>query len=540
MGEFLVLPNKIEIQESEKAELDQAIEQTIALHKENGAMITKLTMDSVTALTASESRSNELAQQGFLKRTWNNLTGKNQKIRSQIDADMTRVQYASKQMIQKLAEQNLLTFDLVTAVNNKLNTLVLELDEEINNIYKVLGAFFKQTRSDIVQLEARLDKVERNVELLHWNATIEYQIYNGTEYSMLPTEEKIVCISNDFLHKTNGNWSTADLMLLKSTLAELGLPIKQSISTKSFYNYLIEKPSLIDRLFEGVSLDSLQTIEPYEAPLLKGIEKTLKINTEEKYILETVTEQLEIAGVAYNEREIKLSMIHQYLKNNAYMNPEVEVNLFDFVVELLVDLNMIDNSIAFNGEISLNEYEGNEEEMVLEEKGDYDVFLISTGESKMDAIQIIRGFLGIELNEAKDLIDKLPTNIISRTTYENAKKLVDSLESHGSVVKLKTYIENYHIIRASKGGYISLKKSNIFGSKWENYVELNGLVENNSTVAIIHDNEYNVKDESKNSSLLTSFLGTRSTVNGTVTNILVQHGQKIKANEPIMIIKVDE
>ena len=479
MGELLVLPNKMEIQESEKAEIEKVIEQTIALHKENGAMITKLTMDSVTALTASESRSKELAQQGFLKRTWNNLTGKNQKIRSQIDADMTRSQYASQQMIQKLAEQNLLTFDLVTAVNNKLNTLVLEIDEEFNQVYKVLGTFFKQTRSEIVQLEARLDKVERNVELLHWNATIEYQMYDGTEYSMLPDEEKIVCLSNDFLHRTKGSWSTADLMLLKSTLAELGLPIKQTISTKSFYNYLIEKPILIERLFDGISLEGLQTVEPYEAPLLKGVEKTLKLNTEEKYIVETVTEQLELAGVAYNDRDIKLSMIHQYLKNNAYMNPDVEVNLFDFVVELLVDLNMLSEAVVVQ--------ENNLELENIQNEGDYDVFLIDFGDSKIKVIKAISEINEISLDDAKELVNQVPTTILSRKSKEQADTVKNILKKAGANVITKTYIENvYFISSKNKGGYVKLKDGSYF-------VKLLDYVKKNTKIAEISDIPINDK-----------------------------------------------
>jgi len=334
----------------EKQEIDVLIERTIKEHKGNSAQINKLTMDSVTALTISEARANEISNQGFLKRVLGNITGRNQGLRADIDRNITKVQYASQQMIQKLAEQNLLTFDIVTAVNNKLNTLVIELDQEINQVYETMIAFFKQTRSDIIQLEARVEKLEQNVELLHWNTTIEYQIYEGVEYTELPDIDKIVCLSNDFYHLTKGEWSTADLMLLKSTLAGLELAIKSKISTKTFYYNLIEKPSLIDRLFKGISLKGLEQTVTYEAPLVKGIEKLNKINGEEKYIYESIVSELRNSNVPYEKYNLQLSMVKQYLLHTASMNIDVEINLFDFIVGLLINLQLI-NSATISNEV---------------------------------------------------------------------------------------------------------------------------------------------------------------------------------------------
>ena len=148
-------------------------------------------IDSVTALTASESRSAELANQGFFKRFWGGVTGKNTKIRSRIDMDLSKSQYASQQMIQKLAEQNLITFETVTLINNKLNSTMIEVEDEINTIYGTLTHFSK-TRSDIIQMESRLDKLEHNINLLYWKNSIEHLVYNNTEYPLLTDIEKFV------------------------------------------------------------------------------------------------------------------------------------------------------------------------------------------------------------------------------------------------------------------------------------------------------------------------------------------------------------
>ena len=100
-------------------------------HKHHRQMITQLTLEGVTALTASEARAKDLKRQGFFQRFWRTLTGKNQCVQAQVDFELAQAQYASYRLLEQFAEQHLLTFELVTAVNNKLNTLTVELDEEI-------------------------------------------------------------------------------------------------------------------------------------------------------------------------------------------------------------------------------------------------------------------------------------------------------------------------------------------------------------------------------------------------------------------------
>ncbi|SHK24577.1 hypothetical protein [Paramaledivibacter caminithermalis] len=135
-------------------------------------------------------------------------------------------------------------------------------------------------------------------------------------------------------------------MLLKSTLSDIGLPVKSKISSEDFYEYLIDKPSLIERLLEGISLDGMVNVEGYQAPLLKGVEKLTKLQREEKYVLDTVLYQLESENLGYNKRDIQINMVHHYLKNTAFMRTDAKINMFDFVVELLTNLSMINTSTS--------------------------------------------------------------------------------------------------------------------------------------------------------------------------------------------------
>lgn len=543
MAELLMRTESMAITEAEIAELDQVIENAIFIHKNNAAMITKLTFDSVTALTAGEARARELAEQGFFKRFKNKLTGKNRKIRAQIDADYIRAQYAAQQTIEKLAEQNLLTFDVVTAVNNKLNSLILEVDEEINYIYKNLVVFFKQTRSEIVQLERRLDVMERNVKLLHWSSTIEYQLFNGTEYEMLPDMEKIVCVANDFFQSTRGEWSTADLMLLKKTLSELGIEIKARIAPKAFYSYLADHPVLIDKLFDGISLEGMKDIEPYEGPLIKGVEKAIKLKQEERYILETVKTQLEEAGVTFTERDLQLSLVHQYLKQTAFMDSGQEADLFDFVVEMLVDLKMVNEAEGFVYDTEvLAEAEGfGYETEVLAEAEDperiYDVVIFTHGEDKYQLIKELRRVLSLGLKETHDLVSKLPAQVLVKGTKAEADEVVAVAQKHGAAAFSKTEIEQFHTIASPVAGAFFLKDEPSmpvvpFFKKTEEYqpfVSEGQTVAENQTVAFIVTNPFLTSNEFNPR--------IKPGIKSKILKIVPEHKQEVAEGDLLMVIK---
>ena len=325
----------------EKAAIEAAVTRCLETHRQNRRIITQLTLESVTALTAGEARARELQRQGFFQRLWRHLTGKTLAAQTQISFELAQAQYASQQVLQQLAEQHALSFDLVTAVNNKLNTLTLELDEELNRVYETLKAFFSAMRADLTNIQQQLEHLERNVTLLHWSHTIEYQRYHGIEYADLAQMEKIVCATNDFFQYTQGSWSTSDLMVLKATLAELGVAVKGTLTAREFFQTLVTDPHLIERLFQGIPVIELEQLEIFDTPLLKGIEKLQRLDHEEAYLVESLLAILQANGEEASRKDIQLSLLEHYLRQYANLRVEQEVVLFDVVIELLVGLRMM-------------------------------------------------------------------------------------------------------------------------------------------------------------------------------------------------------
>lgn len=354
----LKINEKEQLQETSLIEINTFVEEVIEKHKTNATAINTLVLDSVAALSIAEARSDELASQGKVKKMWNGLTGKNQKIRGEIDWNLASTQYASQQMIQKLAEQNLLTFELITAVNNRLSSMLNEVEGELNKVFATLITFFKQAKSNIVQFESRIDKIERNVNLLYWHNAIEYHTADGVEYTEMPKMEKIICLVNDFYHLTKGKWSSADRMLLKSTMTEIGLNVKEEVFYRDFFTAIIEKPALLRKLLAESSLEKALAIEPHQATLIKGLEKYDLLQNEERYIVESVL----ILAKSADSESIVLSLMKHYLKTQAIFDMDKSINVFDFMNELLLNLALFFN-IPSTEALFYEEYEEKIEKM---------------------------------------------------------------------------------------------------------------------------------------------------------------------------------
>lgn len=461
----LELVNK-EISIEENTYLDDLVSQVIEKHKSNYGEINRLVMDSVTCLATSEARAKGLRDQGPLRRFWNNLTGKNQKLQASINLDLASAQRASQKMIQKLAEQNLITFDTVVAVNNKLNSHMIEVDKEIEEIYKTLITFFKQTQSNLIQLGTRLDKVERNVDLLHWHETIEYRMLNGIEYQELPQIEKLICITNDFYHATGKTWSTKDLMLLKSTFDDIALPVKSEISLQDFFGYTIENPHITEKLFEGIPTEGLAYIEPYEAATVKGIEKIQILSNDEQYVVSTIEKQLTGNGVDTSDKDIKVDLVDKYVENMAFRSTERKMTVFDLSLELLSSLKMTEEE--YNRVLEEQNAES-ESEILLHEnhntlKNEFKEIKENYSKIQNKNIELIEGFRQLIYVENKELARLYNASGANKVLYWMRVDNGDDIKQNGIVVSIRISNLKDKIYHSETGSEFT-KKHILFLSK---------------------------------------------------------------------------
>lgn len=345
--ELTVIPSSA-LTEQEQADLNASIDSIIAAHKNNRQEINRLVFESVSAMTDSEGYEQELSSRKGLRRFWGAITGSNKRLQDKINSSRAAAQFAAQTTLQRLSEQNLLTFDLITAVNNKLNASMTAVEGEINQIYAALIQFFKQNRSDMIQLENSVAKLEQNVNLINWQNSIEYQMLDGVEYVDLDDASKIVCMVRDFYDITGGEWRTSDLLLLKTVMSTIDISPRGNIRYYDFIDRVAGDEKLLTKLLGGKRIQRLP--ETYLVPLL-GIKKLELLDTDEAYIVDTVENSLQSAGVAADRHKLENNLVQNYVAQESQVNLDTEVNNYDLTMEMLFNLRFAEDSGLFQEEV---------------------------------------------------------------------------------------------------------------------------------------------------------------------------------------------
>ena len=345
--ELNVIPSSA-LTEQEQADLNGSIDSIIAAYKNNRQEINRLVFESVSAMTDSEGYEQELSSRKGLRRFWGAITGSNKRLQDKINSSRAAAQFAAQTTLQRLSEQNLLTFDLITAVNNKLNASMTAVEGEINQIYAALIQFFKQNRSDMIQLENSVAKLEQNVNLINWQNSIEYQMLDGVEYVDLDDASKIVCMVRDFYDITGGEWRTSDLLLLKTVMSTIDISPRGNIRYYDFIDRVAGDEKLLTKLLGGKRIQRLP--ETYLVPLL-GIKKLELLDTDEAYIVDTVENSLQSAGVAADRHKLENNLVQNYVAQESQVNLDTEVNNYDLTMEMLFNLRFAEDSGLFQEEV---------------------------------------------------------------------------------------------------------------------------------------------------------------------------------------------
>ena len=72
-----------------------------------------------------------------------------------------------------------------------------------------------------------------------------------------------------------------------------------------------------------------------------------------------------------------------------------------------------------------------------EEKTEFDVELTEVGPNKVKVIKVVREATGLDLKEAKDMVDSAPKALKTGVSKEEAEDLKAKLEAEGAKVTLK-------------------------------------------------------------------------------------------------------
>ena len=430
----LTIPFEDDLTSEEKTAIDEYIDKTYEEHKNNSKELTKLAMQASSRIHAAQARADKLANKGFIKNAIDTVNGKNRKLQGEIDRDFAISQQASIKMIVKLAEQNKLTFDAIVGINVKLNTLSAQIDNEFNEVYFQMNKLMTMAMSSLIRESTRIDKLERSMNVVQLESTIEYLEFGGTLYKDLPDNEKILCIVSDFFLATKGNYSINDIMMLKPMMGKVGINPEDKISMLSLYETLMANDKIAGKLFEAIDKAKFKELDDIEIPLLGNLQKIESLKSEEKYIVDSVIEMSKAP-----EQDVQFNLLKNYANSNLNMDLEKYNSYFDLSVAIINELSNIDNvEIAETEEVNIKKIPASAQnyyDMAIELMGQENfkggLFLLKKAlENGMDNSEIYESLAKVSLHLGE--LDELPNYYklaIERgaATYENYYKFGISL-----------------------------------------------------------------------------------------------------------------
>jgi len=320
----------LDLDQKEIVELGDTIDRIIESLKNNRKEINRLTFECVATITEAEDTQKELARKGTLSRWIGNITGTNQKLQNKINKNRSIAQYAAQQTLQKMEEQNLMTFELIAEVNNKLNKSLLQVDDKLKIIYERLLSFFVKC----------YDKLQEKQGLTIWLTTIRNQKFCDTKYIELDTVAKIVCIVRDFYDKTRGNWNEFDLPILETAIESLAIQPNEKVN---YFNILCEiasNKSLKEKLLGNIVLQQVSKTEDLISTSV--LKKYDSLENKDSFIVDTVVKSLKKNGLDSERKIVCANLTKEYSEGKFSRKLDIDVECFDLVLDLLENLKKID------------------------------------------------------------------------------------------------------------------------------------------------------------------------------------------------------
>ena len=312
--------------EEYKTELAVCIEQKITAYRNDTKKIDELTFQCISALAEVDNAKAELSSKGFLARFVGSITGSNRKLQDKINQNQTLAQYALRETLMQLQKQNVMTLDLICAVNTKLNGLQMQVGQ--------YGIYQENQDKILINQERRLKKTEKSVDLLQWGHNIQYLNLDGKDYMELNQHQKLACLARDFFQKGNVTYED-DIATLKHAIHDLKIDRRVLVS---YYDTL--KSIAVDDLARKKLLGKVNW------QIYDSVDNVISFHTIGKIceLQQANNPKIKIfCGIRNDITPEKAcnQLVTAYIRRKDQFDVKTEVSFFDLVMDLVYNLRVL-------------------------------------------------------------------------------------------------------------------------------------------------------------------------------------------------------
>lgn len=338
------LVNIIETIDDDKFLINKSIENAVKIFKDDKFVINKLVFDSIELLASAEEAQRELKSKNFMQSFLGVITGSNNKLRDKISNNLLQSNYLAELTLKKLMEEHLVSLDLIYSINRKINLIRENLSGDIDNLYSTIESYIELTNK-------RLNNLEVNDKFIKWFLTLPDREFNGCSYIQLDNLSKLVCLARDFFNQTNGNWNDDDLLLLKGALRKLDIDPNDKINFLDNILTIYNDSNLRSKYFDNISINDIEHESPSVIPLV--LNKLNKFYDDEYFLLNTCKE---FSKSRFNNHEIIRKYILDYIFNRYYINIDRPIEIYDFLIELISNLDYLSSLNNIRSDSNLDYY----------------------------------------------------------------------------------------------------------------------------------------------------------------------------------------
>ena len=333
--------NIIDAIDDDKFLINKSIDNTIQIFREDKFVINKLVFGSIELLASAEEAQRELKSKNFMQSFLGIITGANNKLRDKISNNLIQSQYLAELTLKKMMEEHLVSLDLIYSINRKLNLIRENLSGDINNLYSIIESYVESTNK-------RINNLEANDKFIKWFLTLPDREFNGCNYIQLDNLSKIVCLARDFFDKTKGNWDDEDLLLLKGALRKLDINPNDKINFLDSILTIYNDSNLRSKYFDCISIDDTENKSFLVTPLV--LNKLNKFYDDEYFLLNTCKE---FSKSKFNDYTIVRNYIQDYIFYRYYIDIDRPIEMYDFLIELISNLNYLSQgkNIMIDGDL---------------------------------------------------------------------------------------------------------------------------------------------------------------------------------------------
>lgn len=309
-----------------KSELALCIERKIDAYRNDTKKIDELTFQCISALAEVDNAKAELSSKGFLARFVGSITGSNHKLQNKINENQTLAQYALRETLRQLQKQNVMTLDLICAVNTKLNGLQMQVGQ--------YGIYQENQDKILINHERRLKKTEKSIDLLQWGHNIQYLNLDGKDYMELNQHQKLACLARDFFQKGNVTYED-DIATLKHAIHDLKIDRREMVS---YYDTL--KSIAMDDLARKKLLGNVNW-QNYDS-----VDNVISFHTIGKIceLQQANNSKIKIfCGIRNDITPEKAcnQLVTAYIRRKDQCDVNTEVSFFDLVMDLVYNLRIL-------------------------------------------------------------------------------------------------------------------------------------------------------------------------------------------------------